>query len=138
VVAIGVSIGGRNLIAIRSRLPAASHLETTVPHCLRQAAASLLEMTAAHRSRLAAARLLAARSLLAASLLPPECTWVVRLQVATLRARPAAANPATSRTRCPSRRSRTRTLRPGPLGWSQECGHWSRKLKEIVLLNHVS
>jgi hypothetical protein len=34
-----------------------------------------------------------------------------------------------------SRRSRTRTLRPDPLG--QECGRWSRKLEEIIILNHV-
>jgi hypothetical protein len=60
--------------------------------------------------------LLATGSLLAASLLPPESTWVARLQAATLRARPATANPATSRSRGPSRRSRTRTLRPGPIG----------------------
>jgi hypothetical protein len=100
----------------------------------------LLEMT--HRSRLAAGRLqvvphrslLATGSLLAASLLPPESTWVACLQAATLRARPAAANPATSRSRGLSRRSRTQTLRPG----RQECGRWSRKLEKIVIVNHVS
>jgi hypothetical protein len=67
-------------------------------------------------------------------MLPPESTWVVRLQAASLRARPAAANPATSRSRGPSCRSRTWTLRPG----RQECRRWSRKLEEIVILNHVS
>jgi hypothetical protein len=53
-----------------------------VPHRSRLAAASLLETTAAHRSFLAATRLLAAphrsllaaESLLVASLLPPECS----------------------------------------------------------------
>jgi hypothetical protein len=78
--------------------------------------------------------LLATGSLLAASLLPPESTWVARLQVVTLRACFAAANPATSRSRGPSRRSQTRTLRPS----RQECKRWSRKLEEIVILNHVS
>jgi hypothetical protein len=82
--------------------------------------------------------LLAAGSLLAMSLLPLECTWVARLQAATLRARPATANPATSRSRCPSRQSQTRMLRLGPLVWSQKCGRWSRKLEKIVLLNHIS
>jgi hypothetical protein len=117
-----------------------------VPHRSRRAAVNLLETNAAHCSHLVAARLhavphrslLATGSLLVASLVPPESTWVVRLQAATLQARPATVNPATSRSRGPIRRSRTRTLRPGPLGWSQECRRWSRKLKEIVVLNHVS
>jgi hypothetical protein len=86
-------------------------------------------------SRLSHRSLLATGSLLDASLLPPESTWVARLQVASLRARPAAANPATSRSRGPSHRSRTRTLRPGR---QEECRRWSRKLKEIVILNHIS
>jgi hypothetical protein len=45
--------------------------------------------------------------------LPPEATGVARIQVASLRARPAAAKTATSRSRGPSRRTQTRTLRPG-------------------------
>jgi hypothetical protein len=80
--------------------------------------------------------LLATGSLLATSLLPPESTWVARLQAVTLRARPAAANPATSRNRGPGHRSQTRTLQPGPLG--QECGRQSHRLEEIVILNHIS
>jgi hypothetical protein len=110
-----------------------------VPHRSPLAAASLLE--AVHRSPLAAARLhavahralLATRSLMTASLLPPESTWVARLQPASLRARPAAANPATSRGT--SRRSRTRTLRPGH---QEECRLCGRELKEIIILNHIS
>jgi hypothetical protein len=133
-----------------SRRVAASLLETIVPHRSYRAAVSLLETTAAHRSRLVAARLqdvphrslLATGSLLDTSLLPPESTWVARLQVATLRARPVTttttANPATSRSRGPCRQSRTWTLRPGPLGWSQQGQRSSRKLEEIVILNHVS
>jgi hypothetical protein len=134
--------------APQSRRAAASLLETVVPHRSRGAAVSLLEMIVAHISCQAVARLqvvphrslLATGSLVAASLLPPESTWVARLQAATPRTRPATvtANPATSRSRGPSRRSRTRTLRPGPLGWSQEGRRWSRKLEEIVILNHVS
>jgi hypothetical protein len=125
----------------RSRWGDASLMDTTVPHRSRLAAASLLET--AHCSRLAAARLqavahrslLATGSLLAASLLPPESTWVASLQAMSLRARPATANPATSQSQGPSRRSQTRTLRPGR---EEECRRWSRKLEEIVILNHVS
>jgi hypothetical protein len=62
-----------------------------VPHRSRLAAASLLETVAAHRSLLAATSLLAtphhsllaATSLLDASLLPRESTWVARLLAAT-------------------------------------------------------
>jgi hypothetical protein len=126
--------------------PPVSLLETVVSHRSCLAAASLLETTAAHCSRLAAARLLvvphrsllATASLLAASLLPPECTSVAHLQAATLRARHVTANPARTRSRRPTRRTQTRTLWPGPLGWSEECRRCSRKLEEIVLLNHVS
>jgi hypothetical protein len=106
-----------------------------LPHRSRWGAASLLENVVPHRSPLAATRLqavahrsfLATGSLLVASLLPLESTWMEHLQTATLRTRPAAANPATSR-------SRTRTLRPG----RQECRRWSHKLEEIVILNYVS
>jgi hypothetical protein len=52
-----------------------------------------------------------------------------------MRARPATANPATSRSRGTSRRSQTRTLRPGR---QEEYRRLSRKLEEIVILNHVS
>jgi hypothetical protein len=66
----------------RSRRGAASLLETVVPHHSPLAAANLLET--AHRSRLAATKiqdvahrsLLETGSLLVASLLPPESTWV--------------------------------------------------------------
>jgi hypothetical protein len=106
-------------------------------------AVSLLETDVPHRSPLAAARLqvvahrslLATGSLLAESLLPPESTWVAHLQAASLPARPTSANPATSRSRGPSHRSRTQTLRPGR---QEECRRWSRKLEEIVILNHIS
>jgi hypothetical protein len=76
--------------------------------------------------------LLATGSLLAASLLPPESTWVARLQVVSPRARPAAAKNATSQSRGPSRRTQTWTLRPGR---QAECRRW---LEEIVILNYVS
>jgi hypothetical protein len=66
---------------------------------------------APHRS------LLAAASLLAASFLPPESTWVAHLQAATLQARPTTANHARSLSRCSRRPTRTRTLWPGPLGF---------------------
>jgi hypothetical protein len=78
---------------------------------------------------------LAPRSCEAPSCGPPESTCVACLQAASLRARPAAANPATSPSRGPSRRSRTRTLRPGR---QEECRCWSCKLEEIVISNHVS
>jgi hypothetical protein len=86
--------------------------------------------------------LLAAASLLVASLLPPESTWVARLVAATLRARPATANPARSQSWSPSRRSRTRTLQPGPVGWSQECCRCRCKLensiiKSCILINTI-
>jgi hypothetical protein len=66
----------------RSRRGAASLLEIVVPHRSPLVAANLLKT--AHRSRLAAARLQAVAhrslletgSLLVASLLPPESTWV--------------------------------------------------------------
>jgi hypothetical protein len=75
-----------------------------VPHHSRRAAVSLLETTAAHRSRVAAARLqavphrslLATGSLLAASLLPSESTWVARLQDATVEEEAATGVGATA------------------------------------------
>jgi hypothetical protein len=102
-----------NRLGCRHHGRLAALLETVVPHCSHLAAASLLETAVAHRSCLATARLLAAPhrsllaavSLLAASLLPPESTWVARLKATTLRARRVTANPARIRSRCRSHRT---------------------------------
>jgi hypothetical protein len=72
-------------VPYRSRGVAVSLLETTAAHRSRLAAARLYAVP--HRSRLVAARLravphwslLATGSLLATSLLPPKSTWVARL-----------------------------------------------------------
>jgi hypothetical protein len=92
--------------------------QTAAPHRSSLAAATLLATS--HRSRLAAATHLAVShrsrlavvTLQAAPLLRHVSTWVARLVTATLRARPASADRARSRSRSPE------SSNLAPLAWS--------------------